>query len=280
MRRSSRAGATIITQTIAGFAAATIIALLAEQRGTLRRSGVLAAIIVGGIIVAAGGWAWGALLVLFFATSSALSLVRKRRRGQDATAARGHQRDATQVLANGGVATVAALLATVTSSPLVFAGFAGAIAAANADTWATEIGALAPRPPRLITTGRRVPPGSSGGVTSLGTLAGFAGGALIGAVAGAMLAAGWISEQRVEVGVIAGMIGGGLVGTLSDSVLGATLQALYRCPRCNVPTERLVHGCGTATEKVRGWSFMNNDVVNAIATLIGGLVAALVAWLI
>jgi uncharacterized protein (TIGR00297 family) len=269
----------IFVQAIAGFGAAAVVALLAARRGTLTNSGVIAAIIVGGVIVAAGGWAWGALLVLFFATSSALSLMRRRRRGRDATAVRGLQRDAVQVLANGGIATVAALVASFTTSPLVFVGFAGAIAAANADTWSTEIGALAPRPPRLITTGQRVPPGTSGGITSLGTLAGFGGSALIGVVAAAMLAAGWISEQRVEFGAVAGIIVGGAVGTLGDSILGATLQARYRCPRCGVTTERLIHDCGTATVRVHGWARMNNDVVNALATLVGALVAALLAWL-
>jgi uncharacterized protein (TIGR00297 family) len=220
------------------------------------------------------------LLVLFFITSSALSLLRKRRRGRDTTTVRGHQRDAIQVLANGGVATVAALFAMGTSSPLVFAGFAGAIAAANADTWATEIGALAPRPPRLITTGRRVPAGTSGGVTALGTLAGFAGSALIGVAAAAMLAAGWVTDLGNEYGVVAGVIIGGMGGTLSDSILGATVQALYRCPHCDVTTERLIHTCGTATRQVRGWAIMNNDVVNALATLVGGVVAVVVAWLI
>jgi uncharacterized protein (TIGR00297 family) len=270
----------IIVETVTGFGAAAIVALLAERRGTLTKSGVIAAIIIGGMIVVAGGWAWGALLVLFFVTSSALSLMRRRRRGRDAITVRGPQRDAIQVLANGGAATLAALCASFTSSPLVFAGFAGAIAAANADTWATEIGTLAPRPPRLITNGRRVPPGTSGGVTSLGTLAGVCGSALIGVAAGAMLAAGWISEQRVEVRVVAGVIIGGIAGTLLDSVLGTTLQARYRCPRCDVTTERLVHSCGTATDKVHGWAMMNNDVVNAVATLVGGLTAVLIPWLL
>ena len=54
--------------------------------------------------------------------------------------------------------------------------FVGALASAQADTWATEIGAHAPRRPRLITTGREVPRGTSGRVTALGSLGGLAGG--------------------------------------------------------------------------------------------------------
>src|SRR5438093_5230732 len=49
-------------------------------------------------------------------------------------------------------------------------GPAGALAAAAADTWATEIGAFSPFAPRLITSGRQVPRGTSGGITVLGSL--------------------------------------------------------------------------------------------------------------
>src|SRR5206468_12197817 len=85
---------------------------------------------------------------------------------------RGPRRTARQVVANGGVAAVAAVLGSWPAA-------AAAIAAAAADTWATEIGAFSPLPPRLITSGRRVTRGTSGGITVLGTLGRVAGAALI-----------------------------------------------------------------------------------------------------
>ncbi len=52
------------------------------------------------------------------------------------------------------------------------------------DTFASEIGILSKSTPRLVTTWRKVPPGTNGGMTLLGTLASACGGALIGAALG------------------------------------------------------------------------------------------------
>src|SRR5207302_8417141 len=99
-----------------------------------------------------------ALLSAFFLIGSILTQLAERR---------GPSRNAGQVLANGGVALLAALLGS-------WAGAAGAIAAAAADTWATEIGAYSPFPPRLIPSGGRGTRGTPGGITALGTLGGVA----------------------------------------------------------------------------------------------------------
>ena len=58
-----------------------------------------------------------------------------------------------------------------------------------------------------------------------------------------------------------------------DSILGATMQAMYYCPACEKETERRIHNCGTWTRPMRGFTWLNNDVVNFIATLFGGLLA-------
>jgi uncharacterized membrane protein len=63
-----------------------------------------------------------------------------------------------------------------------------------------------------------------------------------------------------------------IVGEHFDSVLGATVQAVYYCPRCQKETERKIHRCGTSTNRVKGFQAMTNEAVNFICT---GMAAAL-----
>ena len=142
-------------------------------------------------------------------------------------------RNHRQVLANGGVAALAALAGS-------WIAFAGALAAATADTWASEIGRHSRTPPRLITNGTPVPTGTDGGMTLLGTAAGIAGAGLIAALS-------YVLGQRDAPAIAVA----GVVGMLVDSLLGATVQG-----------------------KVR---WMDNDAVNLAATVTGAAFAGLLA---
>jgi len=185
----------------------------------LTRRGALAALAVG--LAVGYGFAWRGLLLLlaFFVSGSLLS--------EKTT------RNERQVLANGGVAALAALAGS-------WAAFAGALAAATADTWASEIGRRSRTPPRLITNGTPVPAGTDGGITLLGTVGGVAGAAFIAGLA-------FVFEPRSLVAVAVA----GVFGMFLDSLLGATLQGAFR--------------------------WLDNDAVNLAATL-GGAAVAAVAW--
>jgi len=151
------------------------------------------------------------------------------------------------------------------------------MAAVNADTWATELGVLSSRPPRLITTGRRVEVGASGGITWLGTGASLGGAlfiGLMGELGSLTLHQGWTVAGVL---LLAATVGG-LAGSLFDSLLGATVQAMYWCDSCRKETERKVHRCGTQTRLLRGWRWLGNDMVNFIASVVGGLIAAGIGW--
>ena len=179
----------------------------------------MAALAVGVATVYGFGWRGLGLLLAFFISSSLLSQKKTTRNER-------------QVLANGGVAALAALAGS-------WPWFAGALAAANADTWATEIGSHSRTPPRLITTWTRVRAGTDGGITLLGTAGGIAGAGFIAGVS-------YLLGQRAALAIAAA----GVVAMLVDSLLGASVQG--KLPR------------------------MDNDAVNLAATLTGAALAGLI----
>lgn len=257
-------------------AAPATIAALAWQKRALTFDGALAATAIGAAVLRRGGLPAAGALVTFFVTSSALSRVgeaRKARRGTLAQA-KGSRRDAWQVLANGAAAAACAGLPGRAGD----GAFLGAVAAATADTWATEIGLLAAGRPRLITTLHPVPPGTSGGITLHGTLAGLAGALIVGTT-WAAIHKSWPRRQKQQSRALrhALLVAGtaGMLGSLVDSLLGATLQATYWCPACAEPTEAPRHpACGQPAMHTRGWRWMTNGTVNALATLSGALLGA------
>jgi uncharacterized protein (TIGR00297 family) len=264
------------------YALAALIGYAGHRARALTRDGALAACLVGGTVFGFGGLGGAVLIVLFFASSSLLSFfksgdVRKQKAAE--TFEKGGERDAGQVLANGGVAALAALLLGLSGGNPAFAGmFVGALAAATADTWATELGVLSRSEPRLVTTGRVVPAGTSGAVTWLGSGMAMLGAGLIGVVAALLAFLPLFSLPGTHaLSFILGGLLGGSTGTLADSLLGATLQGSYWCPRCGKPTESRVHWCGTPTELRRGLAWVNNDLVNLAGTLLGAVVGTVIA---
>ncbi|MBV9850007.1 MAG: DUF92 domain-containing protein [Armatimonadetes bacterium] len=249
---------------------AALIALAACRARALTVGGALSAWAVGTVVFGVGGWTWGAALVTFFVTSSALSRWRRRTK-EKMGFEKGGRRDAGQVWANGGAAALCALLALHGPPAGAHLLFLAALAAANADTWATEIGAACGGTPRDLKTGRRVPPGTSGAVSGAGTAAACAGALLLGCFAAPQGA-----------GAMAVVTLAGLVGALFDSLLGATLQAQWRDPADpDHWTEKPPHYRGPAGRipPARGWAWVGNDLVNAACTVLAVGVAALWALL-
>lgn len=256
-----------------GLLLALAIAYLAYRAHSLNRSGAYAAAFVGTVIFDLGGWQWAILLLTFFITSSALSRAFKgRKKVLDEKYSKGHERDAGQVFGNGGLATLfAALHYFYPAAAWPWIGFAASLAAVNADTWATELGVLSPRPPRMITDLRKiVEKGTSGGVSVTGTLAALAGAALIG------IPASLLGPQPASVSTGILITLAGLAGSLFDSFLGATVQAMYFCPKHQKETEKHpLHTCGTETVHIRGWKWLTNDWVNFACGMAGVVIALL-----
>lgn len=235
----------VLFRGVAGGLLSAAVTFGAYRRAALTRSGAWAAAAIG-VLLAVAGWRWLALVGVFFITSSILTRLEPPGGPPHRSGDRAGRRW-QQVVANGGIATAAAVAHAVSGWPHGFGVAAGAIAAATADTWATEIGRWSRTPPRLITTGRAVAPGASGGVTVAGTLASAAGAIVIGATAL------WLdgTPQAGAAGDAAGLRWAvwiaiaGMTGSLFDSVLGASVEGR------------------------RPW--LDNDAVNVAATAWGAL---------
>lgn len=263
---------------IAGIICATL-ALGAWKGRILDSGGAITAFLIGfaTFVFPADGWKWFLVLLVFLMVSSYMTHYKyqiKRKKGfaQEKGGARGWP----NVAANGVVAGLLVLFTPFLPQEqiqLVLAAFLGAVATANADTLATEIGLLNPTDPRLITDLKKVvPAGTSGGISIFGELATLFGALLIGIAAGLLGMTGnpgWSLSVLIGTTMIAG-----LAGCSIDSVIGATVQGIYKCRVCNKITENRRH-CGNPSIPLRGHKVIDNNVVNLIATIGGAIVAAL-----
>ncbi len=220
--------------------------------GTASVSGMLTGILLALLTIVLGGYDWFAVLITFFAIGSLSTKFRYEKKAARGVAeANDGARGSGNVLGNAAVALAAVVgyagsSATVVAlDPLLFLfAFAGSVATALSDTLSSEIGSVFDRP-RLITTLELVEPGTDGGVTWQGELAGIVGATLVAGVAYALFPA-------VTLVGAASILAAGIVGMTVDSILGATLE-----------------------EAVLG-----NQGVNFFATLAGALVCALFASLL
>ncbi|RMF11087.1 MAG: DUF92 domain-containing protein [Candidatus Neomarinimicrobiota bacterium] len=239
---------------------------LAVKLHSLQGNGGVTGFLVGIFLFGAGGLPWILPMVLFFILSSALSQFGSR---HDPVGVKGSRRDHLQVLANSGAALGLALLHFYHPSwSWTYPVYLGALAAATADTWATEFGLLGGGIPRHIVTGKEIRKGMSGGVTWTGFGGALAGAGLIGGV-GAVYGLDW---RIVTVIILAGFL-----ASLVDSLLGGTVQALYRSEQTGLLTEKAALP-GESVVLVRGWPWMNNDMVNVMNTLCGALITSYLFW--
>lgn len=124
-------------------------------------------------------------------------------------------------------------------------GFFGAISAALADTLSSEVGYYSKSKPLMITTLKKVPRGTDGGVSGLGLLAGFVGGLIIG------LLYFYFYNNLIALGII---VVAGLVGTITDSLFGAVFETKKILNNTHV---NLLGGiCGVITALLLGIIFL------------------------
>jgi len=246
-----------------------IIFLLSIKFKFVDVGGVTASFVVGYVIYVFGGRNYFLALIAFYLVSVVFTKIRVRKVREVENKESGI-RGWRNVVANGITATIAAIASGLSGEEKIFyAAYLGALSSAFADTLATEIGLLYPKMPRLITSMRKVKPGTPGAVTTLGYLGGLIGMTILALISST------IDRKFTLHEVFAIIFSSGLVGMTVDSLLGATVQAKYRCRICGKKTESPIH-CGLRAEQVEGIEYINTHTVNFVATVIGAVTASIV----
>lgn len=252
---------------IYGVGLAAFVGWLSFRFRLLTVDGAAGAFLLGSVIFGIGGWMWALPILIFFISSSFLSRLGKRRKAQfDTIFEKGSTRDIGQVLANGGLAGTIAIIAQLYPESVWYIVYLAVIAAATADTWATEIGTFFQATPRSVLHFKKVQPGTSGGISFPGTAGALVGSSLIASTGVYLL------RENANTHLFLFVTLAGFLGSIADSFLGATLQAQYACQTCGKPTEKKQH-CDVPTYQVRGYTWMHNDAVNMIASGSGGVLA-------
>ncbi|MCP4580371.1 MAG: DUF92 domain-containing protein [candidate division Zixibacteria bacterium] len=256
-----------LSQIAIGIGLSVILAAMSYRFEALSLSGAFGTTIVGMVIFGLGGLPMAVPLLFFFISSSLLSMLKSDTKLKSLKAVeKAGPRDVWQVMANGGVGTACVLIWFVTDQPIYIYLYVAAMCASTADTWATEIGTLYSANPVSIVSFKRVLSGQSGGVSVVGTAA-----SMMGALTTAVVSYLVINDGNWHIWLICGLAG--FAGSLVDSILGATIQAQYRCPVCESVTERKSH-CKQEGILKKGAKIINNDMVNLVSNL-AAVVAAL-----
>jgi uncharacterized protein (TIGR00297 family) len=207
-------------------------------------SGAVGGAAIGAVIYAGGGMpAWVLLFATFIVASITSRLGLKRKVLLGIAEERGGRRGAGNAVANCGVAAIAAIAAATTPyrSEALLA-LAAALTAGGSDTVASEIGKAWGRSTFLVTTLRRVKPGTPGAMSLEGTAAGL--------VAAFALAAIGVAFGLVPASATVAIVAAATAGALVESALGATLEEA---------------------------GILNNDMLNFINTAVAAVVALTLA---
>ncbi|KAI4883000.1 hypothetical protein NFI96_015802 [Prochilodus magdalenae] len=268
-----------------------VITSRALRRKSLDHGGALGALLVGFILTMANMSFFAALLT-FFITSTKLTRWKENvKKHIDCEYKEGGQRNWVQVFCNGGVPTELALLYMIEVGPgempvdfgkqysasWMCLSLLGALACSAGDTWASEVAPVVSKSkPRLITTWKEVPVGTNGGVTTVGLIASFLGGAAVG-TAYFLTQLLFVTELHLAVPqwpiIVYGAMAG-LFGSMLDSFLGANMQY----SGYDESTGKVVNYESPTVKRICGKPILDNNGINLFSSILIALFLPGFAW--
>jgi uncharacterized protein (TIGR00297 family) len=252
---------------LSGMLAAAAVSFFSFWLKFLDIGASLLVFIMGSLLFGFGGWQYALPILLFFMTSSFLSKVGKgRKAAAELMYQKSNRRDFYQVLANGGIPTLIFIIILLSGEDYLYAVYLISIAAANADTWATELGIFSKRAPFLIINFKRVKAGTSGAISFVGSISSLLGSAII--VLSGFIFIPFSLDSFMVLSV------SGYLGSIIDSILGAAWQAQYKCISCSKLTENKLH-CNQEAMLIKGIPWLDNDLVNIFSIFIASIIAVL-----
>ncbi|MBE9047949.1 TIGR00297 family protein [Pleurocapsales cyanobacterium LEGE 10410] len=209
-------------------------------------NGAILGILVWGTL----GWRGYVVVIFYFIVGSGLTFVRMEQKEAEGIAEeRSGKRGAGNVWSSALAATICAIATLFCASPireLFILGYVASFCTKLSDTTASEVGKAYGKTTYLITTLKPVPRGTEGAVSLEGTLAGALASIILAVIAWAIGMISWVG--------IIWCVAAAFIATTVESLIGATLES------------RL--------------SWLTNDMVNFINTLIGAIAAITLALLV
>ncbi len=243
-----------------------IVAMVLERRA-LTHLGLIMALILDFIVSFVFQNFGFLVLISFFVGSLIVDKIKKRRQRVDTITLKEGTRDLIQVIANGLIPLVMAILYSYTRHFGFLIAYVATLAEAFADTVASGFGVFS-RNTYDIFKMKKCECGISGGVSLVGTIAGFVGAGLLSLY---LLIFDWrlalLSTATAFLGVV------------FDSFLGSLFQIKFRCNTCGKITEKHTH-CDNPTTQVAGFAFFDNDVVNLLSGAFTAIVTVVVSFII
>lgn len=257
--------------TLAGFAVMLTIGSAGYFTRSIDWSGLIAGLLIGAVFVLAGGLPATFMLVTFFLVGTAFTKYKYDFKEEiGAAEMKGGARTWKNVVANLLFPTVMLFTYAVTSWRFSALAFTASLSGAFSDTLGSEVGVLSTEPPVMIHNMRKALPGTSGAVSVLGLIASLVGSFLISVEA---LFFSLISAREFPLVLTLGFF-----CSIVDSLLGALLQARYKC----LNEGKIVEDpslCDGGVELLRGFRWVDNHIVNLMSTGLTALLSVLGALL-